>query len=49
MTESATQPFWTGETFWIVALIVLGLVTIAFIYRGSKMKGIKITAGLMRK
>ena len=32
MTELATQPFWMGETFWIVLLIVVGLVVVAFIY-----------------
>lgn len=44
MNESA-QPFWMGETFWIALLIVVAIVAIAFIYRGSKMKGMKFKGG----
>lgn len=45
MTELATQPFWMGETFWIVLLIVVGLVVVAFIYRGSTLRRIRFRGG----
>jgi hypothetical protein len=45
MTELAIQPFWAGETFWIVLLIVVGLVAVAFIYRGSKLKRMRFKGG----
>lgn len=45
MTESATQSFWMGEAFWIALLIVVALVAVAFIYRGSKIKGMKFKGG----
>jgi hypothetical protein len=45
MNEPATQPFWMGEAFWIALVIVLGLVAVAFIFRGSKLKGMKVKAG----
>jgi hypothetical protein len=45
MSEQATQPFWMGAEFWIALIVVLGLVAMAFIFRGSKLKGMKVKAG----
>jgi hypothetical protein len=45
MSEQATQPFWMGAEFWTVLIVVVGVVAVAFIFRGSKLKGMKVKAG----
>lgn len=45
VNESAEQTFGLGENFWIAALIVAAVVGVAFIFRGSKMKRMKVKAG----
>ena len=45
MNTLETQAFWLSETFWIVLIIVLGLLGVAFIFRGSKLKGMKFKGG----
>ena len=47
MNTLETQAFWLSETFWIVLIIVVGLLGIAYLFRGSKLKGMKFKGGGM--
>lgn len=44
MVEAATQPFWTSPGFATALVVAVAIVVIAIIFRGSKLKGMKVKA-----